>query len=135
MWGLSLETGEGKYLPGFMEGAYNFPAVKRSRSLILTDSILKALYLYQCGFTDVVALWGKGHSAHGLTQDHLRLFQRYGTKQVVLTFEGEEAAKKLREEEIGVSFVALPEFPAESKVIEEALRQAQGKNPVAAEVL
>jgi len=135
MWGLSLETGEGKYLPGFMEGAYNFPAVKRSRSLILTDSILKALYLYQCGFTDVVALWGKGHSAHGLTQDHLRLFQRYGTKQVVLTFEGEEAAKKLREEEIGVSFVALPDFPAESKVIEEALRQAQGKNPVAAEVL
>lgn len=136
MWGLSLETGEGKYLPGFMGGAYNFPAVKRSRSLILTDSILKALYLYQCGFTDVVPLWGKGgQSAPGLTQDHLRLFRRYGTKQIVMAFEGEEAAKKLREEEIGVSLVQLPEFPADVKVIEEALRQAQEKSPVAAEVL
>jgi hypothetical protein len=131
MWGLSLETGEGKYLPGFMEGAYNFPALKRSRSLILTDSILKALYLYQCGFTDVIPLWGK----EGLTQDHLRLFQRYGTKQAVMTFECEAVAKQLREEDVPVSTVALPEFPAEVKAIEEALRQAQAKSPAAAEAL
>lgn len=137
MWGLALDalTGpgvwgqEGKYLSGPLSGVYNFPALKRSRSLLLTDSILRALFLYQAGFRDVVPLWGKE-----VTQDHLRLFQRFGTKQVVLTFEEDEAHKRLREEGIGVSTVELPEFPCPIEEIEKVLRQATSESGKPVEV-
>jgi len=127
MWGCPMDTGydpataSGKYLPGPLDGVYNFPALKRSRSVILTDSILKALYLYQAGFQEVVPLWGGDQSVPEITQDHLRLFQRFATKQVVLTFEDEKTAERLREEEIEVVEVILPDFPCAVEEIEKVL--------------
>ena len=79
-------------------------------------------------------LWGA--DGNGLTQDHLRLFQRFSTKQIKLTFEAEETAKQLREEELQVSRVALPSFPCPVPEIEKALRefsQAQAVPVVAPE--
>ena len=133
MWGYDPATATEKYLPGPLVGVYNFPALKRSRSVIVTDSILKTLTLYQSGFQDVVPLWGRDHSVpdNGLTQDHLRLFQRFGTKQITLTFESEEIIKRLREEEIEVSPVTLPSFPCAVEEIEKALRAEVTQAPVA----
>ena len=127
MWGYPMDTlkGEAQYLPAAdLPGVYNLPALKRSRSILLTDSILKALFLYQSGYKDVVPLWWKvGLSVNGvgpLTQDHLRLFQRFGTKEAVLTFEDEATRSKLHEEHIKTTVVKLPAFPCPVAEIEKA---------------
>jgi hypothetical protein len=98
------ETGEEVYLPSPVEGVWNVPAAKRSKRLVVTDSILTALRLVQAGLVDVVPLWGKD----GLTQDHLGLFTRYGVKEVALAFPATEAVlAALGEESVTARVVSL----------------------------
>lgn len=63
------------YLPGSRKGVFNHQAAKRSKSLILTESIIDALTLYNAGFKDVIPCYG----VNGLTEDHLSLFARHQT--------------------------------------------------------
>ena len=109
LMGFHLETGKEVYLSGQAVGVWNHAAARQSRSVILTDSILKGLLLYQAGWREVIPIWRKD----GLTQEHLGLFQRSGVKEVVLTFEaGDKVLSALREEEMAVSVVKLPPLPA-----------------------
>ena len=68
-------------MPGPRCGLVNRQAVKRSQSILLTESIIDALTLYAQGFKNVVPIYG----VNGLTDEHLALFDRkvkeaYGDK-------------------------------------------------------
>ena len=105
--------------------------MKRGRSVILTSSILEALFLSQAGFKEV--LWTQGDE--GLSQDHLRLFQQHGLKEAYVTFESPYVMAQLKEEEVKAYPVKLPPLPVEASVIEWALREANGKTPLRSEVV
>jgi DNA primase len=77
------------YLPGPRSGLVNRQAVKRSQSIILTESIIDALTLYDQGFKNVVPIYG----VSGLIDDHLSLFNRK-VKEAYLVFDADEAGQK-----------------------------------------
>ncbi|MBI5194566.1 MAG: toprim domain-containing protein, partial [Nitrospirae bacterium] len=106
------------YLPGPRKGVFNHQAAKRSKSIILTESIIDALTLYNAGFKDVIPCYG----VNGLTEDHLNLFARHQTKEIYICFDrddaGEQGAERikeqLKEKNIVSYIVRLPES-SESK--------------------
>ena len=104
------------YLPGPRRGVFNFQAAKRSKSVILTESIIDALTLYNAGFKDVLPCYG----VNGFTQDMLDLFTRSQVKEVYICFDRDDAGKEgaakiagqLKEEGIEAYIVQLPEVQA-----------------------
>lgn len=80
------------YLPDARTGLVNRQAVKRSQSIILTESIIDALTLYDHGFKNVIPIYG----VNGLIDDHLSLFNRR-IKETYLMFDSDEAGKKASE--------------------------------------
>lgn len=134
MYGLRVLKGEtqGLYLPGERAGVFNWQAVKRSRSVILTDSILEALLLHQAGFASVVPLWGN----EGLSEDHKKFFFRYGTKETYVVFEaGAAVLHELEQEGLQAFSVKLPPLPADPQVIEKLLRNANPKTDLQPETV
>jgi DNA primase len=99
------------YLPGPRSGTVNRQAVKRSQSIILTESIIDALTLYDQGFKNTVPVYG----VNGLIDDHLSLFHRR-IKEAYLCFDADEAGKsgaeavalRLKEKEIVCHIITLP---------------------------
>ena len=99
------------YLPGPRCGLVNRQAVKRSQSILLTESIIDAVTLYDQGFKNVVPLYG----VNGLLEEHLSFFNRRIT-QSYLVFDADEAgrkaaeavARRLKEKEIAAHIVELP---------------------------
>ena len=99
------------YLPGPRSGIVNRQAVKRSQTILLTESIIDAVTLYDQGFKNVVPLYG----VNGLLDDHLFLFNRRIT-QTYLVFDADEAGRKaaeavslrLKEKDIAAHVVELP---------------------------
>ena len=78
------------YLPGPRRGLINRQAAKRSKTLLLTESIIDALTLYANGFKNVIPLYG----VNGWTEDHTRLFQEFRPETVTLCFDSDEAGVK-----------------------------------------
>jgi len=114
LYGRSIDQEAGAphlYLPGPRSGIVNRQAVKRSQSIILTESIIDALTLYDQGFKNVIPAYG----VNGLLDDHLALFHRR-IKEVYLCFDADEAGKqgaeaaalRLKEKEIACHTVTLP---------------------------
>jgi DNA primase catalytic core len=107
------------YLPGPRKGVFNYQAAKRSKSVILTESIIDALTLFNAGFKDVIPCYG----VNGLTEDHLTLFARCQTKEVYLCFDRDDAgslgaeriAGQLRDKGIDPYIVNLPSLESEEK--------------------
>ena len=64
---------------------FNWQAAKRSQELLLTESVIDALSLYQAGFRDVIPLYG----VTGLSVDHLSLFRKYATKKLFFVFDND----------------------------------------------
>jgi DNA primase len=99
------------YLPGKRSGLVNRQAAKRSQTLILTESIIDALTLYDQGFKNVMPLYG----VNGLIGDHLFFFNRK-IKEAYLVFDADDAGRKaaqavslqLKEKEILSYIVELP---------------------------
>jgi DNA primase catalytic core len=138
LYGRRITDGEVNhlYLPGPRRGLFNWQALdaahrrrrvevpqdaaalcqgqaaKRSQSLILTESIIDGLTLYQHGFKEVISCYG----VNGLTEDHLNLFARYQTKEVYVCFDtddvgregAERIAEHLKEKEIAAHIINLP---------------------------
>ncbi|MDY7037194.1 MAG: CHC2 zinc finger domain-containing protein [Thermodesulfobacteriota bacterium] len=77
------------YLPGPRSGIVNRKAVKRSQTIILTESIIDALTLYDQGFKKVIPTYG----VNGLLDEHLSLFQRR-VKEAYIVFDADEAGKQ-----------------------------------------
>jgi DNA primase len=121
------------YLPGPRSGLVNRQAVKRSQTIILTESIIDALTLYDQGFKNVIPIYG----VNGLLDEHLSLMQRK-VKNAYLVFDADDAGRKaseavsLRLKEKGITPypVALPVkdvniyFKRHSPEQFEALRKA-----------
>ena len=99
------------YLPGPRSGLVNRQAVKRSQTIILTESIIDALTLYDQGFKNVIPIYG----VNGLLDEHLSFFNRK-VKEVYLVFDADDAGRRaaeavsLRLKEKGIESypVALP---------------------------
>ncbi len=77
------------YLPGPRTGLVNRQAVKRSQTIILTESIIDALTLYDAGFKNVIPIYG----VNGLVDDHLQLIHRK-IKSAYLVFDADEPGKR-----------------------------------------
>ena len=76
------------YLPGPRTGLVNRQAVKRSQSILLAESIIDALTLYDQGFKNVIQIYG----VNGLLDDHLSLFNRK-VKEAYLVFDADDAGR------------------------------------------
>ena len=77
------------YLAGSRSGIINRQAVKRSSTILLTESIIDGLTLYDQGFKNVVPAYG----VNGLTEDHLSLFNRK-VKEVYICFDSDKPGKE-----------------------------------------
>jgi len=103
------------YLPGPRRGVFNYQAAKRSKSIILTESIIDALTLYNAGFKDVLPCYG----VHGFTRDQLDLITRSQVKEVYICFDKDDAGKEgaekiaaqLKEKGLEPYIVQLPTIP------------------------
>ena len=117
LYGRNIDEGSGVahlYLPGPRTGLVNpaYSAAKRSQDLILTESIIDALTLYDRGFKNAVPIYG----VNGLIDEHLSLFNRQITA-VFLAFDADDAGRRaneavsLRLKEKGITAypVSLPE--------------------------
>ncbi len=99
------------YLSGPRFGLVNRQAAKHSETLILTESIIDALTLYDRGFKNVMPIYG----VNGLLDEHLLFFNRR-IKTAYLAFDADEAGRqaaeavslRLKEKGIASYPVALP---------------------------
>ncbi|MCL6592040.1 MAG: toprim domain-containing protein [Firmicutes bacterium] len=92
MYGRKVSNGQVNhlYLPGKRHGIVNRPAAASSEAVILTESIIDALSLYQNGYPNVIPLYG----TNGLTDDHLELFHAYRPKKIYLCLNSDDPGKK-----------------------------------------
>jgi len=115
LYGRSIDQDNGPahlYLPGPRAGLINRQAVMRSQTIILAESIIDALTLYDAGFKNVIPIYG----VNGLTDDHVRhLTQRIQTVYIVFDNDppGTKAAiavsQRLKEKGITSHIVTLPD--------------------------
>nr|WP_319392612.1 CHC2 zinc finger domain-containing protein [uncultured Desulfobacter sp.] len=99
------------YLPGKRTGLVNRQAAKRSQTLVLTESIIDALTLYDQGFKNVMPIYG----TNGLIDDHLFFFNRK-IKEAYLVFDADDAGRnasrsvseQLKEKNIICHVIELP---------------------------
>ena len=122
LYGRRITDGETAhlYLPGPRRGVFNFQAAKRSKSIILTESIIDALTLYNAGFKDVLPCYG----VNGFTRDQLDLITRSQVKEVYICFDRDDAGKEgaekiaaqLKEKGIEPYIVQLPVIESQDKV-------------------
>ena len=81
------------YLPGPHRGVWNIEALQASREIILCESLLDALTFWCAGFRNVTAAYG----TEGMTPDHWKAFEHYGTERVLLAHDRDEAGEKAAE--------------------------------------
>ncbi len=114
LYGRNIEDEAGVthlYLPGPRSGLVNRQAVARSQSIILTESIIDALTLYDQGFKNVIPIYG----VNGLIDDHLNLMHKR-IKTAYLVFDADDAglravdavSLRLKEKGITAYSVTLP---------------------------
>ena len=100
------------YLPGVKQGLWNWQAAKRSKTILLTESVIDALTAIDAGVTEAMPCYG----AHGMTEEHLALFEKHEVNKVALCFDADEAGvngataatARLKEKNIAVANVPLP---------------------------
>lgn len=78
IYGRQIELKEDLYLPGPHKSVFNIGALKVSKKIFLTESIIDSLSLIQLGIRETIPLYG----ANGLTKDHIELFKKYQTRDV-----------------------------------------------------
>jgi len=81
------------YLPGPHRGVWNVEALQASREILLCESLLDALTFWCAGFRNVTAAYG----VEGVTPDHWKAFERYGTERVLIAYDRDEAGEKAAE--------------------------------------
>jgi DNA primase len=81
------------YLPGPHRGVWNVEALQASREIILCEALLDALTFWCAGYRNVTAAYG----VEGITPDHWKAFERYGTERVLIAYDRDEAGEKAAE--------------------------------------
>lgn len=118
------QLSEHLYLPCPRLGVWNWQALKLSKEIILTESIIDALSCYVLGFRNVIPLYG----VNGLTADHVRLFEKYLTRKIYLCLDNDQAGKEGRTRvkeklsALGIEVLQI-ELPSEFKDVNEALQK------------
>ncbi len=77
------------YLPGPRRGLFNWNQAKNYEEIILTESIFDALSFIQCGYLNVLPLYG----INGLIQEHVDFVVRFRSKELVLALDSDEAGR------------------------------------------
>ena len=104
------------YLPGGHRGVFNHHILKSYDEIILTESIIDSLSLYQAGIKNTIPCYG----INGLTDEHLRAFTENNTRSVIILFDGDssgkESASKIKnklacslDEKISCKIINLPD--------------------------
>jgi DNA primase len=101
------------YLPGPKVGLWNVPATRRTKTIVLAESVIDTLTALDAGITNVMPAYG----AHGLTAEHLSLFTASKIETILIAFGGDEAGRagaqktqaQLIEKSIDVGLVQLPD--------------------------
>jgi DNA primase catalytic core len=90
LYGRHVKREQHLYLPGPRRGVFHWQALKGSSEVILTESVIDALTLYQAGLRSVSCVYG----TQGYTADHEELLQRFRVKRVVLCLDSDEAGRQ-----------------------------------------
>ncbi len=117
LYGRKITDGEPShvYLPGSRCSIFNYQAANRSKSIILTKSIIDMLTLYNAGFKDVIPCC----DAQGFTRDQLDIITNSQVKEVYICFDKDDVgnidaktvAAQLKGKGIEPYIVQLPEVP------------------------
>lgn len=102
--GISVVDSKEKFLPNEV-GVFNIEALKASKEIFLTDSVLNALLLYSIGLRHTVAIIGEA-----INDTHLKLFEKYQMKSVTLLVAShniQRFSKKIKSQGIAVGFIDL----------------------------
>ncbi len=78
------------YLPGPHRGIFNWEALRVSKSIILCEALIDALTFWCHGFRNVTSIYG----VESPIAEHLAAFKRYGTTQVLIAFDRDEAGER-----------------------------------------
>lgn len=90
IYGRAVKKGLHMYLPGPRRGLFNWSQAKNSEELILTESVIDALSFIQCGYLNVLPLYG----INGFTEDHNDFIVRFRIRKIALALDNDEAGKK-----------------------------------------
>lgn len=104
LMGISRTDGKEKFLPNEI-GLLNIEALKASKEIFLTDSVLNALLLYSIGLRNTSAIIGEA-----INDSHLKLFEKHQTKSVTLLVASHNTprfAKKIKSQGIAVGFIDI----------------------------
>lgn len=89
-YGRNIERKSHLYLRGPHRGLVNRQGASNTEKIILTESILDALSLYELGERQVIPCYGTG----GFTPDHEELLKTKRIKDVEIAFDSDEAGEK-----------------------------------------
>jgi DNA primase catalytic core len=89
LYGRSLSKDLHLYLPGPRRGLFNWNQAKNFEEIIFTESIIDALSFIQCGYLNVLPIYG----TNGLIQEHIDFVVRFRSKEIILALDTDEAGK------------------------------------------
>ena len=92
-YGRHVKRDQHLYLPGPRRGVFHWQAMKGASEVILAESVLDAMTLYQAGMRNVSCVYG----TQGLTADHEELLQRFRVQRVLLFLDSDTAGRQATE--------------------------------------
>ena len=117
--GISITDSKEIFLPG-QEALFNMDALKASKEVYVTDSVLNALLLYSIGLRETAAVIGSA-----INDNHLKLFEKYGTKSVTLLVANQNLqkfSKKIKSQGIAVGYIDI-DSKSLSRLVVEGLKK------------
>ncbi|NQT07298.1 MAG: hypothetical protein HQ575_07150 [Candidatus Omnitrophica bacterium] len=117
--GIGISDGKEKFLPG-SEVFFNIDALKGSKEIYLTDSVLNALLLYSIGLRETVSIIGDA-----LNDRHLALFEKYQTKSITLLVAPhnlQKFSKKIKSQGIAIGYIDI-DSKSLSRLVVEGLKK------------
>jgi DNA primase catalytic core len=90
LYGRHTQRDQHLYLPGPRRGVFHWQALKGAEHVVLTESVIDALTLYQAGLRNVSCVYG----VQGFTADHEDLLQRFRVKRVTLLLDNDDAGER-----------------------------------------
>jgi len=129
LYGRNIRGEKHLYLKGPHKGLVNRQGAYSADKLILTESIIDGLSLYQLGVRNVIPCYGTG----GFTKDHKELLKKQSIKEITLAFDNDEGGKKGAESLAGklsgegIETVRGIKLPEGIKDINDFLLKGKGK--------
>ncbi len=113
LYGRNIDRKQHLYLKGPHKGVFNHRVFKSADEIILTESIIDALSLYNAGFKNVTASYGTS----GWTESHLKLLRESDIKTIYIAYDNDESgdtssldlARELTKEGMTCRRIYLPE--------------------------